>query len=443
MRAVVPVAAGIAAVTAASWHSVLISWHQWASTPLPGVALGAPLAVLIAAVVRPSPTITVTDRETDYIMAGIAVVLGGWILYYAPDRLGSDFLYLRPDFVGVAFLTLAVAALAGGTRFALWLAPSALLGAIVLMPGLQLAAVGFTPNVGLAALVAGVFSAVPLILARPVSAPAIPTRVAVAVAAAGAGGAASLVLHLSSATSSEVGSLLGVGALGLVCWRRRHRELTNRTVPGPFRLSAAVSGLVMVGVLALFDLIVPTSVLGASVVHAPLATAGERQGFYVTSNGLTVTTWSPVFRGGGENHSAMVIDTVGPSATAVDTFPISTVVSWSMPACPNSATDTIDGTSVLATAHLDPVNAYRWDSYQWLWPTKHGVERIAVVVASAPTGQPAPLPAARPDSRTNLVGTIGQLVADRHLICGPSPLPSSSLQGRLVRSIMAQSPAVR
>jgi hypothetical protein len=438
LRATALTAACTASVLAGAWHTVLITWRQWSVAPLPGVTLAAPLALLAAALVRPTPPVNVTDRETDFIISGVALVLGGWIVFWAPDRLGADFLFLRPDLIGVAFLTVALVAVVGGTRRALWLAPSVITVALVLIPAVQLGLVGFTPSALLAGTVAGLFGAAPLVVSRPFGHPGLGGRLALAVGGGAVGGLVVLMLHRSPADGSEAGAVLAVLALGGMAWFERRAALAARVRSGGPTLPALVAGLVAVALVGLLDVLVPTGAGALSVVHPPVLPASSSVAAYRTANGLTISSWSPAIRSGG-NHAALVVTTIGVNATAVATYPLATVITWPEPACPNTATAMVDGTSVLDTAHLDSVNGYRWDTFEWSWSTATGFERIAVVVASAPTGQPAPLPATWPNARNNLIGTVGQLLANRHLRCAPVAPSAGSLGGDLVRQVMAQS----
>jgi hypothetical protein len=136
------------------------------------------------------------------------------------------------------------------------------------------------------------------------------------------------------------------------------------------------------------------------------------------------------------------VTTTGTTPTAVSTYPLNALVTWSVAGCPNLATSHIEGTRVLDTAHVDNVNGYRWDSYQWGWSTRAGYQRTTVIVASAPSGQPAPLPRTSPNARSNLVGTMGQLLANRHLRCAPVRPTPDTLANRLVRQVMASGQGV-
>jgi hypothetical protein len=435
-----PVALPTLLFAAAAWHTVMITASQVPSVAVPAALVVAPVAAALAWWLTPGPQVTVTDRDSDYISAFILVVLGSWIIYRAPGRLAGDFLFFRPDLIGTGLYALTLVSLLKGTRAALTIAPSVMLAAIVASPGLQLLTVGFAPTGPALGLFSGLLATLPLVVVRPRGWQVMARRLL-----AVAGSAALIGLATHAARLSYVGISIASGLGSLVALTvvmvRAQRGTKIRAWPAVERtrlLYGTAAGLL--AALVGLNLLIPTTqVNAATVAGRSLTVPGEAEATYPTEQGLTVRSWRLPLDA-PENQAAMVVTTTGPSAAAVNTYPTATLLTWAESACPNTATYHLDGIVVTASQRQDTTNGYDWDDYEWGWSTPGAYQRVALVLANAPSGEPAPLPSLVSNIRHNTAGVINQLLAGRHLECGPTRPSAHTAAGRLLRSIVGPVP---
>ncbi|HWE67950.1 MAG TPA: hypothetical protein VG298_15015 [Acidimicrobiales bacterium] len=421
---------------AAAWHSIVISAAQLRFVPVPAALVGAPIAVGLSWVQAPRSIVTVADRDTDYICATITAALGSWLIYWPPGRLEGDFISFRPDLIGLALYVLALICLLRGTRVALSTLPSVAAAAAVACPALQLVLVGFSPTPGALGLFSGLLASLPLLLTRPFRLRVKARGTVLVVVVGGAVAPLGHLAHLGYLGSSLIAGGAALGGLGLDLGRQRcdpgrgRRPAVALTRPLLASVAAVLAGL------AGLELLVPTAqVAGATERHGALVPHGVSARTYETAQGLRVTSWQ-LSLGQGENQAAMVTTTTGPDPAAVNTYPTADVVAWAQPACPNTFHYDLGAIAVSATERIDTTNGFRWDDYEWGWSTPAGYQRVALTLASGPSGEPVPLPGESPNYVRNTLGVVGQLVAGRHLLCGASvPRPGSAV-GRLLAELV-------
>jgi hypothetical protein len=440
LRRLGPVAVPTILFAAAAWHSVVISAAQIPSAAVPAAIVMAPLAAGLAWWLTPGPLVTVTDRDSDYICAFILVVLGSWIIYRTPGRLAGDFLFFRPDVIGTALLAMALVCILKGVRSALTISPNLLLAGVVASPGLQLLTVGFAPTGPALGLFSGLLASLPLLVVRPRGWRTVGARLMIALGTGAFIGLAAHVAHVGYTALSLISGLAAVGAMTVVMARDR-RGAKVRPWPTVTRTSGVciTSAGLLAGMVGLNLLIPTTQVSAAEVAARTLTVAGQAQATYRTEQGLTVRSWRLPLQQ-PENEAAMVVTTTGGDAASVNTYPTATLLTWAESACPNVSTYHLDGITITASLRQDTTNGYDWNDYEWGWSTPGDYQRVSLILANAPSGEPAPLPTLAPNIRHNTTGIINQLLAGRHLVCGTTRPSASTTAGRLLRSVIASVP---
>jgi hypothetical protein len=426
---------------AISVRSLQLSVDQFRGVILPGVDIGAPLAVIVMMVVHrlPSRGRLPLDSETDYIVCGVGLILGLWVIYWGPHKLGTLFLLWRPDLLGCAVCAVSVAALIGGTRFALWVAPSLIAVGIATTPVVQVSLAGVLPTAFKIAMVSGVLAALPLLVARPLRGAWILARTGAVVVVSAAVGEATHILQTPADAASLLAALAAVVAAEVV----------------GIALGSVSKGTVMpnVGLVAwrLIPVAVAVGIVGAADVSIslpaqPTASAssamivpvdGHLIGQYATENHLVVSAWTlkdhlP------ENMAVMVVTTTAARLPVVQTYPSQELLTWAASPCPNVSHLHVNGIAMTGTVYPDNLNGYRWEQYEWLTHAGSRFQRVSVIIATSPSGEVVPLPSVAPTGVAYSVSTAAILLADRHLICGVKDVADAALTRRALFQVINQ-----
>jgi hypothetical protein len=412
---------------------------QFHSLLLPGVAIAAPLGAVVVSVVHRLPTRgrLPIDAESDYIVCFIGLVVGLWILFWTPVKFGSLFLYWRPDLIGAAIVAISLAALIGGTRFALWVAPTFLGLSVALMPVTQLTLAGVNPPHLRLAVASGLLGALPILLARPFSRWWLALRWAVALAVAVAAG---VLGHAAKLSTTELSLLAAIGAAvgaELVAVLRgsvlRGTMMPNVTFETWRLLPLAVicaGSMTLEGTLP----VVPSITASSPAISTTLPQA-KLVSSYRAGNGLEVEGWT-VKEHTPQNIAVLVVTTIGASPSTVLSFPSSALIQWTAEPCTNVRTLNVEGVQVTETLYEDLLNGYRWEEFEWATRLGDRYQRMTAIVASSPSGEPVPLPTVHASSAQTTVDTAEIFVANRHGSCSTLDTTTQHLSSRLIKDLL-------
>jgi hypothetical protein len=426
---------------AISVRSLQLSVEQFPGVILPGVDIAAPLAVLVMMVVHrlPSRGRLPLDSETDYIVCGIALILGLWVIYWGPHKMGTLFLLWRPDLLGCAVCAVGVAALIGGTRFALWVAPSLVGVAVATMPIVQVTLAGVLPMSLKIALVSGVLGALPLLVARPLHGAWILARTGGVVVVCAVVCEAAHVLKTPADATSLLAALAGVAAaevVGIALGSVSAGTVMPNVGLVLWRLMPVV---VAVGLVGAADISIPLPAAATASASSPMVVPvdGHAIGQYATENHLVVSAWTlrdhlP------ENTAVMVVTTTAARLSVVQTYPSDELLAWAASPCPNVSNLRLHGIAMTGTLYPDDLNGYRWEQYEWLTHAGQHYQRVTVIIATSPSGEVVPLPRVAPTGLAYAVSTAAILLADRHLTCSVHDIADSALTRRALLQVIAR-----
>jgi hypothetical protein len=431
----------VAVTGAVSVRSLMLSAGQLHGLVLPGAAVGAPLAALLVLLLHrlPNKGRLPTDSETDYIVCVAGLVLGLWITYWGPHKLEVLFFYWRPDLLGCAVCASAIAALVGGTRYALWVAPALVGLAVAMMPVVQVSLAGVAPTALKVGLFSGLLGALPLLVARPFHRYWILARTGAVIIVSAVAGEGGKVLHLHHSTLSLLAALSAVVvAEGVAVFRGS--VLDGTIMPNlTFIVGRVIPVLVTVAIVgaADFSLPLPATATASASQLMVVPVDGHLLGHYTVDNQLSVSGWRlkdhlP------ENQAVMVVTTAGSHMSVLQTYPSSELIHWTVTVCPNVANLRVRGVRMTGTLYADELNGYRWEQYEWLTQVGSKFQRVTVIIASGPSGEVVPLPQVSPNGASSTAGTAAVLLADRHLICGVQDKAVANVTHRVLLQVLSQ-----
>lgn len=430
----------LACVGFAGAPSAVAAWLQSGSDPLPAVTLLAPVGCILAVVFyrTPSTTPRVHDAETDVIAAAPLVVLGLWITFWTPRKLGEHFFFWRPDLLGVVLSAVAIACLLLGARAGIGMLAVLVTTGIVVAPLVQLLLAGIDPTSARVEYLS-VLAGAPLVVQR--------ARAWRWMLLRGAGGIAAGALEILLAGGTHVGletsellaggaAVIGTGAVVVVQFVHARGGYFPLAPFGPRRAVAAV--LLAVGVHAVDAPTVALASEPSSTLVAMLSPPGAYQA-YAVSKGVEVAAWSERLAVKGVG-TALVVRTAASSLQAVATYPADALLTWSDAPCSATTAVRVGATRAEISLYADTFSGSRLERVEWLSQTRSGAERIDVVLGSAPNGTPVVFPALAPEVHTDLVRTATDFLANRHISCGPL-LGGKGVVRAVVASLEAQAQA--
>ncbi|HUZ20020.1 MAG TPA: hypothetical protein VMU75_05550 [Acidimicrobiales bacterium] len=420
-----------AAVGVACSSSIRVAIGQSAVVPLPAVTLVAPLATVVALFTWrvPAATPQVQDPETDVILSVPPLLLGAWLVYWGPRKLGVQFYLFRPDLIGLFLVSVALASLLLGARFAAGAARSLALCALVCCPVVQLFIAGIGPG-ALRVAAASTLACLPLVAGLGRSWP----RLAVLlVAGAATGGAAGALV--ASVTDSPAAAGFSAAVLACAGALVAHLSLapTSPRVLVPLavlRLRRVVVVALVAGAVGLLDTVVPALALAGPARPRPALDPRGRSQAESVRPGVAVRRWEVALPPAPSGH-ALVVTTTGPSVAATLTYPMDSLLAWPDAPCPTRDLLRSDGLDVTISLYSSAFTGYRWEELEWGWPTTAGYQRVDLVISSSPNGDGLVFPALRPEVVLDALRTSTDFVANRQVDCGVLPVPPSEAAATL------------
>jgi hypothetical protein len=413
----------VVVVCVACSSSIRDSIGQSAVDPLPAVTLVAPLATLVALFSWrvPAATPRVQDPETDIILSVPPLLLGVWLVYWGPRKLGDQFFLFRPDLIGLFLVSVALASLLLGARFAAGAARSLAACALVCCPVVQLSVAGIDPG-ALRVAAASTLACLPLVVGLGRSWPRLAVLLVGGVAAGAAVGAlAASITPSPSAAGFSAATTACAGAffVHLLLVPSSPRVLVPLAVTRLRRIAVVA---VVAGSVGLLDTLVPAlSLAGPARPRPPLSPRGRSQ-LEIVRPGVAVRRWVVAMPLVPSDH-ALVVTTTGPSAAASLTYPIDSLLAWPDPVCPTRYVVRSDGLDVAVSLYTSAFTGYRWEEFEWGWSTAAGYQRVDLVVSSSPAGNGLVFPTLHPEVVLDALRTSTDFVANRQVDCGVLPVP--------------------
>jgi len=409
------------AVTTISWHSLAISFTQ---APSMTAAAATPAAVIAMAAVllfhrlpSPSKGAPPRDSETDYIVAITLLFIGAWVVFWAPARFTDAFWLWRPDIIGLSIAAAGFAALLGGTRFAMWIAPSLVAVSAASIPATGLVLTGFFPSPIRVAAASSLLAVGPLLVARPITRVHIWRRWLGIGVSIGVGVLLAPLLSINTYTVSVIAATITVVG-SEIAWHLTTILRHPIHMPDiPIKLSRVLVACVLVAAFAILDATPPTwSSFYATRANSVLLPAHQNLGSFYTVNNLSVSGW--ILSNPHPNQLVELILTTGKRPADVLTYPLSSLVKTPPTECPNVTEMRIGRIHVQASLYTDSANGFRWQVFTWSWHSPELFQRLSLVVATGPAGIPVPPIAIHPQPIPDALRTLGAFIANRHLICG-------------------------